>query len=552
MRPESGPDAEHRANSKMSEQKILISDNLSPGVVDLLNQAGFSPQFEPDISRKDLLATIGDTDVLLVRSKTQVDVELLEKAGKLKVVGRAGAGVDNIDLDSATRKGVLVLNTPGGNSISAAEHTMALLLALARKVSRADSTMKQGKWDKKQFEGIELQGKTLGLLGLGKIGSEVAKRARAFGMEVVAYDPYVSEKLARELEVELLSLDDLLSRADFISLHLPLVDATERLINSTAIGKMKPGVRLINCARGGLVDEAALLQALENGQVAAAALDVFEQEPSPNQKLIGHANVIATPHIAGSTQEAQEKVGFEIVQQIIDYLRKGVVRNAVNFASISPREFELVAPYMELGEKLGLFLGQISTIRVSEIGIRYYGELASMNFKPISSCILKGIFQANRIEGVNMINAFNAAVERRILVTETSSNRERGFKNLISLQLRNEAETVWAEGALLHRGNLRLVSVDGIGLESPMGDFLLFIRNLDQPGVIGQVGTALGNDGINIASFTLGRHEVRGEAVGIVNTDSPVSGELLKRIRELPAVSFAATVCLGSDLRRCT
>ncbi|HEY2930589.1 MAG TPA: phosphoglycerate dehydrogenase [Acidobacteriota bacterium] len=535
----------------MPEQNILISDNLSPGVVDLLKQAGFTPDFRPDISRKDLLAAVGEVDVLLVRSKTEVDVELLEAAEKLKVVGRAGAGVDNIDLESATRRGVLVMNTPGGNSISAAEHTMALLLALARKVPRADSTMKQGKWDKKQFEGIELLGKTLGLLGLGKIGSEVAKRAGAFGMDVVAYDPYVPEKLARELEVELLPLDDLLSRSDFISLHLPLTDATEKLINETAIAKMKPGMRLINCARGGLIDEAVLLRALESGKIAAAALDVFEREPSPNQELIGHPNLIATPHIAGSTQEAQEKVGFEIVQQIIDYLRGGVVRNAVNFASISSREFEQVAPYMELGEKLGLFLGQICRIRVSEIGIRYYGELAALNFKPISSCILKGIFEANRIEGVNMINAFSAARERRIVVTETSSNRERGFKNLISIQMRNETEAEWAEGALLHRGNLRLVSVDGIGLESPMGDFLLFIRNQDQPGVIGQVGTALGDSGINIASFTLGRHEARGEAVGIVNTDSPVPAELLKKIRELSAVSFAAVVCLGGDVRRC-
>jgi D-3-phosphoglycerate dehydrogenase len=439
------------------------------------------------------------------------------------------------------------MNTPGGNSISAAEHTMAMLMALARKIPQADLSMKQGQWDKRKFEGVEIFGKTLGLLGLGKIGSEVSKRARSFGMVTIAYDPYISTKFAHELEVELASLDAVLARADFLSLHLPLTESTEHLISDQAIEKMKPGARLLNCARGGLVDEHALLRALERGKIAAAALDVFEKEPSPNSALVAHPNVIATPHIAGSTQEAREKVGFEIVQQVIEYLRSGVVRNAVNFASISSREFELIAPYLELGEKLGLFLGQISRIRAGEVGIRYYGELTSLNYKPISSCILKGLFQAMRIEGVNMINAFNAAKERRILVTETSSSRERGFKNLISLQLRNEQQTEWIEGALLHRGNLRLVSVDGIGLESPLGNSMLFIRNQDQPGVIGQIGTVLGSNGINIASFTLGRHEERGEAIGVVNTDSPISVDLLKQIRALPAVGFAATVRLAKQ-----
>ena len=528
----------------MAETKILISDSLSPGVADLLQEAGFAPDFRPDISRADLLSRIGAYDVLLVRSKTQANAPLLEHAGRLKVIGRAGAGVDNIDLESATRRGILVMNTPGGNSISAAEHAMALLLALARRVPQADASMKQGQWDKKKFEGTELLGKTLGLLGLGKIGSEVSKRARAFGMEVAAYDPYISDKFARELGVQLLSLEEVFARADFLSLHLPLVDATERLINDASIGRIKAGVRLINCARGPLVDEEALLRGLMSGRVAGAALDVFQQEPSANRELVGHPNVIATPHIAGSTQEAQEKVGFEIAQQVIDYLRDGVVRNAVNFASVSSREFEQISPYMELGEKLGSMMGQISRIRVGEVGIRYYGELTSLNYKPISSCILKGLFQAMGIEGINMISAFNEAKERRILVTETSSNRERGYKNLISVQLRNESQVEWVEGALLHRGNLRLVSVDGIGLESPLGNFLLFIRNQDQPGVIGQVGTLMGNNGINIGSFTLGRHEKTGEAIGVVNTDSPLSAALLKQVQALPAVNYAATVRL--------
>ncbi|MBI2822894.1 MAG: phosphoglycerate dehydrogenase [Acidobacteria bacterium] len=528
----------------MATARILISDALSPGVVDLLRSAGFASEFRPEITRAQLLDCVGDFDVLLVRSKTQVDAPLLERAAKLRVVGRAGAGVDNIDLSVATRRGVLVMNTPGGNSISAAEHALALILALARRIPQADASMKQGQWEKKKFEGTELLGKVLGLLGLGKIGSEVARRGRVFGMEVIAYDPYISEKFARELEVRLLSLEEVLARADFLSLHLPLGEATERLINDQTLAQMKDGVRLINCARGGLVDEEALLRALESGKVAAAALDVFQQEPSPHRRLVEHPNVIATPHIAGSTQEAQEKVGFEIAQQVVDYLRDGVVRNAVNFASISSREFEQIAPYLELGEKLGSLLGQISRIRASEVGIRYYGELTALNYKPISSCILKGLFQAMGIEGVNMINALHEARERRILITETSSSRERGLKNLISVQLRNETQMEWVEGALLHRGNLRLVSVDGIGLDSPLGNFLLFVRNQDQPGVIGQVGTMLGNNGINIASFTLGRHEARGEAIGVVNTDSAVSPELLRKIQALAAVQYAATVRL--------
>ncbi|MBI4455705.1 MAG: phosphoglycerate dehydrogenase [Acidobacteria bacterium] len=528
----------------MTNPKVLISDNLSAGVADLLRDAGFAADFRPDISRSELLNCIGNFDALLVRSKTQVDAPLLACARSLKVVGRAGAGVDNIDLDTATRKGILVMNTPGGNSISAAEHTMAMLLALARRIPQADSSMKQGEWDKKRFEGIELLGKVLGLLGLGKIGSEVSKRARAFGMKVIAYDPYIPEKYARDLEVQLLPVEEVFARADFLSLHLPLAEATQGLINDETIARMKPGIRLVNCARGALVDEPALLRGLGQGKIAAAALDVFQQEPSPNQELVGHPNVIATPHIAGSTQEAQEKVGFEIAQQVIDYLRAGVVRNAVNFISISSREFEQVAPYLELGEKLGSLLGQISRIRVSEVGIRYYGDLTSLNYKPISSSILKGLFQSMGIESVNMINAFSQAKERQILIVETSSSRERGFKNLISVQLRNESQTEWVEGALLHRGNLRLISVDGIGLDSPLGSFLLFIRNQDQPGVIGQVGTMLGNNGINIASFTLGRHEERGEAIGVVNTDSAIPADLLRKIQALPAVQFAARVRL--------
>ena len=529
----------------MEAFRILISDSLSPGVVPLLQEAGLHAEFRPDLTRAQLLEKIAEVEVLLVRSKTQVDGELLDRASKLRVVGRAGAGVDNIDLDGATRKGILVMNTPGGNSVSAAEHALAMLLAVARKIPQATASMKQGKWEKKEFEGVELLGKTLGLVGLGKIGSEVARRARGFGMEVLAYDPYISDKVARQLEVRLLPLEDILARADFLSLHLPLVESTEKMINDASIASLKQGVRIINCARGGLVDEQALLRGLQSGKVAGAALDVFQQEPTQNRELLAHSQVISTPHIAGSTQEAQEKVGFEIVHQVIDYLRDGVVRNAVNFASISSHEFEQIAPYLELGEKLGAFLGRISRIRVSELGIRYYGELTALNCKPISSAILKGFFQAMDIENVNLINAANAARERGIVITETSSGRERGFRNLISVQARNETETEWLEGALLHRGNLRLVSVDGIALEAPLGRSILFIRNEDQPGVIGQVGSLLGNSGINIASFTLGRHEQRGDAIGVVNTDTNIAPSLLQQIRALPAVAFAASVKLG-------
>lgn len=526
--------------------KVLVSDSISERGVELLRERRFDVDYRPDLSASQLLGCIGQYDALLVRSKTQVTAEVLAAAARLKWIGRAGAGVDNIDLEEATRRGIIVANTPGGNSVSAAEHAMALLLALARKIPEASARTKSGAWDKKSFTGIELYGKTLGILGLGKIGAEVARRALSFEMRVIAYDPFVSAKLAQELRVELHPLAEVIRRSDFLSLHLPSNEDTERMINAGSIAEMKRGVCLVNCARGDLIDEQDLVAALDSGHVAAAGLDVFREEPTSNQALLSHPRVIATPHIAGSTVEAQERVGYDVAIQLADYFQDGVIRNAVNFPAISTAEYAELRPYLDLGLKLGCVVSQINRIRIDEIGIRYYGSLVDLNFKPISNYILSGILKPT-VARINPINARSAAQERGIAIIETVSTRPRSFSNLISIQLRSADGQEWVEGALLHHQNMRLVSIDGIDLEVPLGKTMLFIRNNDKPGVIGQIGTILGNHAINIASFTLGRGDEdapRRGAIGVVNTDNDIPTEVLREIQACPAIEFARVVRL--------
>ncbi|MBI4446951.1 MAG: phosphoglycerate dehydrogenase [Acidobacteria bacterium] len=525
--------------------KVLVTDPLSPeGIQYLKEQAQLTTLYETKLSPEELLKQVGDADALIVRSKTQVTRSVIEAAERLRVVGRAGAGVDNIDLDAATRRGVLVMNTPGGNSISVAEHTLALLLALARKIPAADASLRKGKWDKSSFQGMELQGKTLGILGLGKIGSVLAQRAASFEMRVVAYDPFVSEKYAADLGVELLPLDEVFKRSDFLSLHLPLNEKTQNLVNKTTLSKMKPGGFLLNTSRGGLICEDDLADALEQGRMAGAALDVFQNEPEIHPRLLNSPKVVLTPHIAGSTVEAQQKVGYDIAVQVADYLQREIITNAVNFPSVSPKELPHILPYVQLGEKLGSFLSQITRIRVTEIGIRYYGELTEFNYKPVSNYILKAILRPILSEEINAVNARNYAKERGILVVETVSSRERSYSNLISIQLRSPDKTEWIEGAILRQGNLRLVSIDGIPVEAQLGHSILFIRNEDTPGVIGHVGTILGNERINIASFVLGRDGERPYAIGVVNTDSDIPAPVLEKIRNVPGMQFAQIIHL--------
>jgi D-3-phosphoglycerate dehydrogenase / 2-oxoglutarate reductase len=525
--------------------KILISDSLSEeGIEYLRNQPGFEVANQPGLSPQDLLEAIRDAEALIVRSKTKATREVIEAGPKLRVIGRAGAGVDNIDLQAATRRGIVVMNTPGGNSVSAAEHAFALMLALARKIPFADASLRAGNWNKSAFVGLELQGKTLGVLGLGKIGSVLARRALDFQMRVVAYDPFVSEKYVEDMGAEILPLDEVLRRSDFISLHLPSNEKTIGLICRKTIDLMKKGAGLINTARGRLIVEDDLADALEEGKLMGAALDVFENEPQIHPRLRASDRVVLTPHIAGSTVEAQAKVGYDIAVQISDYLQHEVIMNAVNFPSITPKEMSEIQPYAQLGEKLGSFIAQFSQLRLNEIGIRYYGELNRLNFKPISNYIMKGILKSFLSEEVNEVNAMDYAKERGISVVETTSSRPRSYTNLISIQLRSESETEWVEGAILRRGSPRLVSIDGIPIETELGKTMLFIRNDDTPGVIGHVGTILGDSHINIASFVLGRGGDRPYAIGVVNTDSAIPEGVLEQIRAIPAVKFAQVIQL--------
>lgn len=523
--------------------RILILEEVSPAGLNVLKgETDFEIQELYDHDLEKLRLALKEAEALIVRSKTKITPQLLEQAPKLKLVGRPGTGVDNIDVPAATHRGIVVMNTPAGNSISAAEHTVGLMLSLMRRIPQADSSVKQGKWERQKFIGIELHEKVLGLIGYGRIGSEVANRAKSFKMHILAYDPFVSEAMARDHNIRLVSLDELLSQSDVISLHAPLTPATRRLINSDSIAKMKDGAVLINCARGELVDEQALSAALRSGKLAGAALDVFATEPDPNEELVNLPNVIATPHIGASTMEAQEKVGYDIAIQIRDYFRDGIVRNAVNFPSVSLAEYRKIAPYLQLGERLGSFASQISSGRMEEVTVRYYGELTEMNTHLVCSSILVGVLKPILTERVTLVNALETAKERGIHFLESRSTRERSYSNLISVRLFTDQGEDWVEGTVLHQNHLHIVSLHGIDVDAPLTGDMLVIRNADTPGVIGRVGTILGDNHINIANFALGRSDTSPEAVGIVNVDSEISDEVLHAIRALPQVLRAYLV----------
>jgi D-3-phosphoglycerate dehydrogenase / 2-oxoglutarate reductase len=471
--------------------KILVADKISESALDILKaEKSFEVTFLPKKTGAKVADEIRDADALIVRSATKVTAELLGGAPRLRVVGRAGVGVDNVDLGAATQKGVVVMNTPGGNAVAVAEHTLALLLALARQLPHADSSLKKGVWEKKKLLGIELRGKKLGLIGLGKVGMEVARLAQAFGTNVIAYDPYVTSRTAAEQGIQLQPLDDLLRSSDFISLHASLTPETRHLINTRTLALMKPGVRIINCARGELINEAELLPALESGQVAGAGLDVFETEPPRDLKLLTHPNVIATPHIAGSTEEAQEIVGIRIAEQVRDYLLEGVARNAVNLPSVSSEEYKKLEPYLRLGEKLGAFVAEIAGERLEEVRLSYDGGLAELNTSLVRNAALKGIL-SQIAEDVNLINAAALAQARGIEVVELRSARRADYSNSLGIALRTEAECCSALGMVGLRGGLRVLGINDIDVEAPLRGVILYIRNQDVPVVIGRVGTLL-------------------------------------------------------------
>jgi D-3-phosphoglycerate dehydrogenase len=526
--------------------KILVADNISKRAVDLL-RAESSWQVvtlgaKTAGPRGSLTDEIRDADALIVRSATKVTAELLGHAGRLRAIGRAGVGVDNVDIDAATGKGVVVMNTPGGNATSVAEHTVGLLLALARRLPQADSSLKKGQWEKKGLLGIEVRAKTLGLIGLGKVGMEVTRIARALEMQVLAYDPYISTLIAREHGVNLVALEELLRSSDFISLHATATPETTHLLDESALAHTKPGVRIINCARGELIDEAALLRALESGHVAGAGLDVFETEPPTDLRLVAHPNVIATPHIAGSTEEAQEIVGIRIAEQVRDFLLQGVARNAVNMPSVSAEEYKKLQPYLSLGEKLGAFLAQIAGERREEVRISYDGGLAELNTNLVRNAVLKGILKQVLSDQVNLVNAAALAQARGIEVIELRSARRAAFSNSLGIALRTETGSASALGMVGLGGTLRILGVNDIDIDAPLRGVILYIRNQDIPGVIGRVGTILGDRKLNIANFALGRNQEAQEAIGLVNVDHRVPAKVLDEIRSIPAVRVARVV----------
>jgi len=525
--------------------KIIVADKISERGLALLRETGWEV-LTP--AAADVPTQIADADGLVVRSATKVTPALLKNAKKLRVIGRAGVGVDNVDMDAATRHGVLVMNTPGGNSVSVAEHTFALMLAVARSVPQANASIHSGKWEKSAFSGTELRGKTLGLVGLGRIGSEVARRAHAFEMKVLAYDPYVTPGAARELDVDLVPLEELLQRSDVVSMHTALSPSTEKIMNAAAIAQMKKGAILVNCARGELIDEAPLAEALRSGKLAGAGLDTFAKEPPKESPLVGLPNLIATPHIAGSTREAQEEVGTAIAQQIRDYLSDGLIRNAVNMPAISAEQYRRLRPYLELGERLGLTISQASpSPSFSRVRIRYAGEPSELGSHLIRSAVLIGILNPVLDEKVNLVNAAEAAAARGLVVEEMTRRRERGFPNTVEVTVSAEGgRELTVEGTVGQDGSSRIVALDGIGLEAALEGTLLLTRNVDVPGVIGRIGTALGSLGVNIATFALGRRApVHGaEALALVGLDGEVDASIIQKILAVPSVTDAKLVRL--------
>ena len=522
---------------------VVVADDLPASALDLLRAEGWTVDARagrtPDVLAKDL----ANADAIVVRSATKVTAALIEAAPRLRVIARAGTGVDNVDVSAASARGIVVMNAPGANSVSVAELAMGLILALARHLPAADAAMKQGKWEKKKFLGEEIRDKTLGLAGLGRIGQEVARRATAFGMKIVAHDPFVSEAVAASLGVELVSLDDVFARADYVSLHLPSTPQTKRFVNAGLLARARKGIRIINTARGDLIDEAALADAIEAGQVGGAGLDVFDKEPTVDHRLQMLPQVVATPHIAASTREGQELVGVETAAALRDFLRDGVIRNAVNFPSVSTEEYKRLQPFVMLGEKLGAFLAQMNDGQATEVSIRYYGELAEARTDLVANAVLVGLLRPSEISGgTTLVNARTVATSRGLEVVESRSNRARNYTSLMSIKLRTTAGEVWAEGAVFRGAFPRLVMLDGIGVEAALDGTMIVMRNNDRPGVIGHVGTVLGRHGINVASFALGREGDR--AIGLVTVDepAPLDGKVLDEIRGLDTIRAARIV----------
>jgi len=523
--------------------KVLITDPLSEyGIQQLLDASDVEVVRQTNLSPAELLEIIGDYDALLVRSQTQVTAEVLAAGKKLKAVGRAGVGVDNIDINAATQAGVPVINAPDGNTISTAEHSFAMLMAVARNIPQAHKKLVDGTWDRKSFQGVELNNKVLGIIGMGRIGSEVAKRAKAFGMTVMGYDPFMTEERAQKMGVTNATVDEIARNADFITVHTPLTKETRYIISTKEFAKMKNGVRLINCARGGIIDEKALFEAITSGKVAGAALDVYEVEPPVDNPLVGLPQVVTTPHLGASTVEAQENVAVDVSEEILKVLRGEAFKNAVNLPSIPAHVLEKVQPYFTLGEKLGHFLAQVTVGSISEIEIKYSGELTEVDTAPLTRTVLKGVLSFRLGEGVNYVNAPLLAKVRDITVTEQKVAQNKGFTNLLTVSLKTTQETRMVAGTRLNGYGARIVKIDDFAIDVAPEGYLLYIHHNDRPGVIGRVGSILGENGVNIATMQVGRRDIGGDAIMMLSVDKPLTAELLDTMGELAEVKSVTQI----------
>jgi D-3-phosphoglycerate dehydrogenase len=518
--------------------KVLISDKMSPQAAEIFKSRGIDVDVKTGLSPEDLKSIIGQYHGLAIRSSTTATPELIAAATNMKVIGRAGIGVDNVDLPAATKQGIVVMNTPFGNSTTTAEHAIAMMMALARQIPQASASTHAGKWEKSKFMGVEITGKTLGVIGCGNIGAIVASRAQGLGMKVLGFDPFLSDERAVELHIEKADLDTLLQRSDFITVHTPLNEKTKYLLNKETLAKTKKGVFVINCARGGIVHEGDLKDALDSGHVAGAALDVFEVEPAKTNSLFGHERVIATPHLGASTNEAQENVALQVAEQMSDYLLSGAVTNAVNVPSLTAEQATQLRPYLTLAEQMGAFMGQMADGSVSSLKITYAGSLRGMNVKPLTATLVHHVLSPI-LDQVNVVNALSVAKERNIKLSETLLDKNGDYTNSIHVKMTAHGQTLSLMGSVFHGGQPRFVSVDDVPLEATVAPRMIFIRNVDKPGYIGKIGQLLGEAGINIATFHLGRRDLGGEAISLIEVDQDVPETVMEKIASLPQVVAA-------------
>ncbi|NLM37142.1 MAG: phosphoglycerate dehydrogenase [Firmicutes bacterium] len=524
--------------------KVLVLDNVSEQAVAILREQGIEAEVSPTLPEEELIAKIPPYEGMIVRSQTKVNARVIAAATNLKVIGRAGVGVDNVDLDAATSKGVIVLNAPDGNTISTAEHTIAMIMALARKIPQAHSALKAGCWDRKSYTGVEVNGKTLGIVGMGRIGTEVARRMQAMGMTVLAFDPYLTEEKAAKLGVRLVALDELLAAADFITVHTPLTKETKGLLNAETLKRTKPGVRIVNCARGGIVDEEALADAIEAGQVAGAALDVFSEEPPTNQRLIDLPQVIVTPHLGASTAEAQVNVAIDVAEEMAKVLKGEPFKNAVNLPTVRPEVMKILAPYYPLAEKLGRLIGQLTEGRLQRLEVEYSGQITEYDLNPLTTLVVEGLLKPILNSEVNMVNARVLAKQRGIKVAERREASDPDYNNKIRVKTISDRGERVVAGTFFRQNDQRVVEIDGYHFDVFPHGHLLIAPHQDKPGIIGQVGTILGRAGINIAYMQVGRKEVGGKAIMVLTVDHEIPAAVLAQIKQVEGIDNPVQVWL--------